>query len=154
MNLNKVLLIGRLTADPELRSTSSGNPVASFSVATNRVWTNKTGERQEATEFHNVVVWGRQAETTHQFLKKGALVLIEGRLQTRSWEGRDGQSKRTTEVIAERVQFGPRAGGSATSFGEQKPSTDAHSKEKDSQIPEISLNAEGEEIKGEDIFGE
>ncbi|KKM06946.1 hypothetical protein LCGC14_1738850, partial [marine sediment metagenome] len=102
MNLNKVLLIGRLTADPELRSTSSGNPVASFSVATNRVWTNKTGERQEATEFHNIVVWGRQAETTHQFLKKGALVLIEGRLQTRSWEGRDGQSRRTTEVIAER----------------------------------------------------
>lgn len=111
MNLNKVFVAGRLTADPELRTTPGGAHVISFGVATNRVWRDKAGERREETEFHNVVAWGRQAEVVSQFLKKGGLILVEGRLQTRSWEGKDGQTRRTTEVIAERIQLGPRTGG-------------------------------------------
>ena len=142
MNLNKVILIGRLTADPQLRTTPSGTSVTSFSVATNRVWTNKAGEKQENTEFHNIVVWGRQAEIVNQFLKKGALVMIEGRLQTRVWEGKDGQSRRTTEIIGERVQFGPRS-QSAQSGVSSSPQKEA--------VPEIALDEEGEEVKGKDI---
>ncbi|MEX0690057.1 MAG: single-stranded DNA-binding protein [Candidatus Paceibacterota bacterium] len=132
MNLNKVILIGRLTADPELRTTNSGNPVTSFSVATNRVWNGKDGQKNEETEFHNIVVWGRQAEVSSKFLAKGSLVMIEGRLQTRSWETKEGQTRRTTEVIAERVQFGPRS--SSTNSG---PSQSNNQKE---DLPEINLD--------------
>ncbi len=111
MNLNKVFLIGRLTADPDLRSTQSGQAVANFGLATNRVWNDKSGQRQENTEYHTVVVWGRQAEIVSQYLKKGSMALIEGRLQTRTWQDGQGQKRKTTEIIAERVQFGPRAAG-------------------------------------------
>jgi len=120
MDLNKVMLIGRLTADPELRTIPNGQSVATFGLATNRRWTDRDGQKQQSVEFHNIVVWGRQAETTSQFLKKGAMAYIEGRLQTRSWDGQDGQKRRTTEIVAERVQFGPRAmnpgGGGSPSF--------------------------------------
>ena len=111
MYLNKVFVFGNLTRDPELRSLPSGVQVTSFSVATNRVWKDKEGAKQEAAEFHNIVVFGRQAETSAQYLKKGSSVLIEGRLQTRSWES-DGVKKYRTEIVAERVQFGPRGSGS------------------------------------------
>lgn len=110
MYLNKAFIIGNLTRDPELRSLPSGVQVASFSVATNRVWRDKEGQKQESTEFHNIVVFGRQAETAAQYLKKGASVLVEGRLQTRSWDS-EGQKKYRTEIIADRVQFGPRGMG-------------------------------------------
>src|SRR3989344_1897520 len=113
MNLNKAFIAGRLTADPQLRQTTGGQAVASFSLATNRVWTDKAGAKQEAVEFHNIVVWGRQAEIVSKFLTKGALALVEGRLQTRDWEGKDGAKRKTTEIVAERVQFGPRAGGAS-----------------------------------------
>ncbi len=113
MNLNKVFLIGRLTADPQARSTPGGAQVTSFSIATNRTWTDKSGAKKEATEFHNVVVWGRQAEVAAKFLSRGSEVFIEGRLQTRSWEGKDGQSRKTTEIICERMQLGSRKGGAA-----------------------------------------
>src|SRR3989338_11710189 len=115
MNLNKVFVLGRLTADPQLRSTAGGAQVASFSVATNRVWNDASGAKKEAVEFHNIVIWGRQAEGASRFLTKGSLVLIEGRLQTRDWEGKDGQKRRTTEIICERMQLGPRPMGSKTS---------------------------------------
>ncbi|MBI2604136.1 MAG: single-stranded DNA-binding protein [Candidatus Harrisonbacteria bacterium] len=128
MNLNKVLIAGRLTADPQLRSTTSGQPVATFSVATNRVWTDKAGAKQEAVEFHNIVVWGRQAEIVSKFLTKGALVLLEGRLQTRSWDDKQGQKRKTTEIIAERIQFGPRASGGMQS-GARTPTSAAPSAE-------------------------
>jgi single-strand DNA-binding protein len=108
MNLNKVLIIGRLTADPQVRSTPGGTQVTSFSLATNRNWTDKSGAKKESTEFHNIVVWGRQAEVAAKFLTKGSEVYIEGRLQTRSWEGKDGQSRKTTEIICERMQLGSR----------------------------------------------
>src|SRR3989338_4120756 len=115
MNLNKVFILGRLTGDPQLRSTANGTQVASFSVATNRVWNDPSGAKKEAVEFHNVVVWGRQAEVASRFLVKGSLVLIEGRLQTREWEGKDGQKRRTTEIICERLQLGPRPSGARLS---------------------------------------
>jgi len=108
-NLNKVMLIGRLTRDPEMRYTPSGQPVTSFSIATNRYGGGTEGEKREFTDYHNIVAWniGRRnlAEIVAQYTRKGSLVYVEGRLQTRSWEGQDGQKRRTTEVVANDVQF-------------------------------------------------
>lgn len=118
MNLNKVFLLGRLTADPQLRMTAAGKPVATFSVATNRIWVNQQGQRQEETQYHNIVVWGRQAEVANQFLRKGGLVLVEGRLQTRTWQDQQGQNRKTTEIVADRLQLGPRAAGASGGFNE------------------------------------
>lgn len=113
MYFNKAIIIGNLTRDPELRSTPGGVQVANIGIATNRVWKDKSGAKQESTDYHNVVVFGRQAETAAQYLRKGASVMVEGRLQTRSWEGQDGKKNYRTEIVADRVQFGPRRDGSA-----------------------------------------
>lgn len=111
MNLNKVILIGRLTQDPEARTTPSGQNVTTLNIATNRVWTDASG-RKEATEFHRVVAWGKLGDIASNYLKKGALVMIEGRLQTRSWDDKQtGQKRYMTEIIAENLQMGPRAAG-------------------------------------------
>ncbi len=139
MYLNKVFLIGNLTRDPELKSLPSGVQVASFGLATNRVWKDKDGQKQESTEFHNIVVFGRQAETTAQYLNKGSSVLIEGRLQTRSWES-DGQKKYRTEIIADRVQFGSRTGGGGTSTGSVEGEKNPSAKKEDIQYPEGEIN--------------
>lgn len=120
MYINKALIFGNLTRDPELKSLPSGNKVCSFGVATNRVWKDQSGAKKENTEFHNVVVFGRQAETTTQYLHKGNSVFIEGRLQTRSWDGTDGVKRYRTEIVADRVQFGPKGGGSGAGFGGEK----------------------------------
>ena len=120
MYLNKALLYGNLTRDPELRSLPSGMNVVNFSIATNRVFRDRDGKKQEQTDFHNVVVFGRQADTVSQYLKKGSSVFVEGRMQTRSWE-KEGQKMYRTEVVADRVQFGPRAGGGGGSRS-QEPS--------------------------------
>lgn len=104
-SLNKVLLIGNMTRDPELRYTPQGTAVCTFGVATNRSWTTEDGERKEDVEFHNVVVWQRLAEICSQFLSKGRQVYIEGRLSTREWEAQDGTKRRTTEVVANEVIF-------------------------------------------------
>ncbi len=111
MYLNKAIIAGNLTQDPELKSLPSGVQVTNFSVATNQVYTDRDGNRQEKAEFHNVAVFGRQAENSAQYLSKGRQVLVEGRLQTRSWEGPDGNKRYRTEIIADRVQFGPPSGG-------------------------------------------
>jgi single-strand DNA-binding protein len=109
MNLNKAMLIGRLTRDPEMRYTQSGTAMTRFGIATNRYGTGPDGERKEFTDFHNVVAWNQGkrnlAEICAQYLKKGSMVYVEGRLQTRSWEGQDGQKKTTTEINAQDVQF-------------------------------------------------
>lgn len=121
MYFNRAILIGNLTRDPELRSLPSGIQVASLSLATNRVWKDKNGAKQESVDYHNIVVFGRQAETAAQFLRKGSSILAEGRMQTRSWEGADGQKKYRTEVVADRIQFGPRpAGAGAPSAPKEK----------------------------------
>lgn len=105
MNLNKVIIYGNLTRDPELRTLPSGGQVASLSVATNRTYKDKGGVKQEQTEFHNVVAFGKQAELLGQYVKKGKALLIEGRLQTRSWD-KDGVKQYRTEIIMEQFQFG------------------------------------------------
>ncbi len=110
MYINKAMVFGNLTRDPELKSLPSGMNVCSFSVATNRVYNDRDGNKQEQVDYHNIAVFGRQAETSAQYLKKGSSAYIEGRLQTRSWE-KDGVKQYRTEIIADRVQFGPRPGG-------------------------------------------
>ncbi len=112
MYLNKAYVIGNLTRDPELKALPSGTKVCSFSVATNRVYKDKDGQRQEAVDYHNIVVFGRTAELVAQYLKKGSQALVEGRMQTRSWDGTDGQKKYRTEIVADTVQFGSRPSGS------------------------------------------
>jgi single-strand DNA-binding protein len=113
MYLNKAMIIGNLTRDPELKSLPSGVQVSSFGVATNSVWRDKDGNKKEDTQYHNIVVFGRQAETVSQYLRKGSSVLVEGRIQTRSWEGQDGKKNYRTEIVADRVQFGPKSSGSS-----------------------------------------
>lgn len=117
LNLNKVFIIGRLTQDPEMRSTSTGQNVTTLNMATNRVWTDKSGQKQEAVEYHRVIAWARLGEIANQYLKKGGLVMIEGRLQTRSWTDQNNNKKYTTEIIAENLQLGPRTVGAADSSG-------------------------------------
>ena len=104
-SLNKVMLIGRLGRDPELRYTQSGSPVANFSMATDESYTDRDGNRVDRTEWHRVVVWSRQAEAVSNYLRKGSLVYVEGRIQTNKWEDRDGQTRYTIEIRADRVQF-------------------------------------------------
>lgn len=160
MYLNKALIIGNLTRDPEVKALPSGINVATFGVATNRVWKDKNGAKQENTDFHNVVVFGRQAETVGQYLKKGASVLVEGRMQTRSWDAQDGTKKYRTEIVADRVQFGPRReGGAAGSFGGDAGPSDATAKggkkagkgKVDNEGAIDSIEYPSEEINPEDI---
>lgn len=147
MNLNKVFILGRLTDNPQLRSTPSGHQVATFSIATNRIWNRKNdGQRQVDVQYHNVVVWNRQAEIASQFLTKGSLVLIEGRLQTRTWQDRQGQNRRTTEIVCERMQLGPRP----TEGGKTPEAKETEiAEETNKELPEINID-EGE-IKPEDL---
>lgn len=135
MSLNKVMLIGRLGNDPDLRYTQGGQAVANFNIATNERWTDKSGQSQERTEWHRIVVWGRQAENCEKYLSKGRNVFVEGRLQTREWETKEGEKRKTTEITAQNVQFldgggaNPNAGGGQRSYdsapsqggGNQKP---------------------------------
>ncbi|MBI2607376.1 MAG: single-stranded DNA-binding protein [Candidatus Doudnabacteria bacterium] len=115
MDLNKAQIIGRLTRDPEVRTTPNGASVASFGVATNFTWTNQQGQKQEQVEFHNVVAWRKLAEIIGQYLKKGAKVYIEGRLQTRTWEGNDGQKRNRTEIVADNmIMLDSKGSGGAT----------------------------------------
>lgn len=114
MYLNKAMVFGNLTRDPELRALPSGSQVCSFSIATNRTYKKQDGSKAEEVEYHNIVVFGRQAETCAQYLKKGSSAYVEGRLRTRSWD-KDGQKQYRTEINADTVQFGPRSGGSGAS---------------------------------------
>ncbi len=143
MNLNKVFLLGRLTRDPEVKTTPNGQMVCTFGLATNRVWKNQDKEKQEQTEFHNIVLWQRLAEIASQYLQKGSLVLIEGRLQTRSWEDQSGTKKYKTEIVAENIQMGPKqAGASQQASNPQK-------EDKKEEIPVI--DEDEEEINVNDI---
>jgi single-strand DNA-binding protein len=105
MSVNKVILLGRLGQDPELKYTPGGSPVCNFSLATTESWTDKSGQKQEKTEWHRVVVWGKLAELCNQYLAKGRQAFLEGRLQTRSWDDKDGNKRYTTEILASTVQF-------------------------------------------------
>lgn len=139
MNLNKVFLIGRMASDPEFRTTPGGQEVATLRIATNRVWVNQSsGQKNEATEFHSVVTWGRLAQIANQYLAKGSLVMIEGRLQTRSWEGQDGIKRYRTEIVAEGLQLGPKKQSPAPAqAAESKEDSPAGAPAKD-EIPVVN----------------
>ena len=143
MYLNKAIIIGNLTRDPEIKSLPSGVKVASFSVATNRVWKDKNGAKQESVDYHNVVVFGRQAEVVGQYMKKGSSILVEGRMQTRSWDDAGGSKKYRTEIIADRVQFGPRKEGGAPGSYASSPAPQDDKKALDTiEYPEEEINPE------------
>lgn len=155
MNVNKVLLVGRLTRDPELRTTPSGQTVTSIGLATNRFWKDKSGQRQDKTEFHNVVLWGRLAEIAGQYLTKGQEAFIEGRLETRSYTGKDGVERKATDIVAENLQMGSKAGASGTSASGNynqatKPTTTSNNNSAEN-IPTINLDEEQGEIRLEDV---
>jgi single-strand DNA-binding protein len=140
MNLNKVIIIGNMASDPELRSTPSGQSVCNFRIATNRIWKDRnTNQQQKETEFHTIVAWGRLAEIASQFLTKGGLAMIEGRLRTRSWQDQTGVKKFRTEIVAERLQLGPKTG--AKSF----PQDNMEAPEPVNQKDDIPVIEEGEE---------
>lgn len=143
MYLNKALLYGNLTRDPEVRALPSGQQVATFGLATNRTFRNKEGQQQEQTEFHNIVAFGRTAEVMGQYLKKGRPVFIEGRIQTRSWDS-EGQKKYRTEIVVDNFQFGPQAGGVAGTFdkGGDEGSQDTGGSNDSIQYPDEEINPE------------
>lgn len=150
MAVNKVIIIGNLGADPELRYTQTGQAVANLRIATNERWTDKDGQAQERTEWHRVVVWGRQAENCEKYLSKGRQVYIEGKLQTRDWDDRDGNKRYTTEIVAQNVQFlsggsgagggggysgGGGGGGGSQDYGDPGPAADYDQSFNDDDIP-------------------
>ncbi len=146
MNLNRVILIGNMTRDPELRTLPSGQPVVNFGLATNRMWKGKDGSQQKHTEFHNVVMFGRLAEITHQYLKKGSSLMIEGRIQTRSWQGQDGVKRFKTEIVAENMQMGPKNRSSEPANQTQNEENEHNQEEKQGgemptvEYPEDEIN--------------
>jgi single-strand DNA-binding protein len=121
-SVNKVILVGNLGRDPETRYTASGDPITNVSIATTDTWKDKSGEKQEKTEWHRVAFFGKLAEIAGEYLKKGSQVYVEGRLQTRKWQDKDGQDKYTTEIVADRMQMlGSRAGSGGGSSGGGEP---------------------------------
>ncbi|MDO8474240.1 MAG: single-stranded DNA-binding protein [bacterium] len=147
MNVNIVILVGRLTDNPESRTTPGGQQVCSFRMATNRAWTDRQGTKQERVEYHTVIAWRRLAEIASQYLAKGGLVFVEGHLETRSWQGADGSKKYRTEIIADRLQLGPKSGGGTMS-------SESNQKKEKEEAPiqeEIPIIEENQEIDVKDI---
>ena len=134
-SVNKAIILGNLGRDPEVRQTASGKAVTTLRVATNESWVDQSGERQERTEWHSIVVWGRQAENCAQYLRKGRTVYVEGRLQTRKWQDKEGGDRYSTEIVADRVQFigGGRDAGAAA--GQEFGQADVGSPANDDDIP-------------------
>jgi single-strand DNA-binding protein len=148
MYLNKAMVYGNLTRDPEMKALPSGMQVCSFSLATNRVYNDRDGKRQEAVDYHNIVVFGKQAENCAKYLTKGSSTYVEGRMQTRSWD-KDGQKQYRTEVIADRVQFGPKGGSTSGAPASESASTGKGTSDNrsESALPDYPE----EEINPEDI---
>ena len=163
MSLNRAQLIGNITRDPELRQIPGGQSVATFSVATNFTWTDSNGQRQEKAEFHNVVAWRKLAEIVGQYMKKGTKVYVEGRMQTREWEGEDGVKRYRTEIVADNIIMLDRKGGTVDGMemassnfeahaprkqGSLNPSSSQSTKEKDSSVETVVTE---EEVTIEDL---
>jgi len=147
MDLNKVMLIGNLTRDPEMRMTPSGQSVSTFSVATNRKWKGNDGETKDDAQFHEIVIWGKLAEIAEQYLSKGKKIYIEGRLQTRNWEGQDGVKRNKTEIVATDLIMLDRKGDGASDFSQVTQDTKINKKEEkeekedvDPAIEEVNLD--------------
>lgn len=150
-SLNKVLLIGNLTRDPELRYTPQGTAVCTFGLATNRSWTTEDGEKKEDAEFHTIVCWAKLAEICAQFLKKGSQAYVEGRLSTREWEGQDGNRRKTTEIVAESVIF-LGGGGASRQIEDIDIPADFGGRAASAEEPKASTKAEETPApEGEDI---
>ncbi|MFA6161693.1 MAG: single-stranded DNA-binding protein [Patescibacteria group bacterium] len=145
MSLNRATIIGNLTRDPEMRTTTSGQSVVNFSVATSSQWTDAAGQRQERTEYHPIVAWGKLAEICHQYLGKGRKVYIEGRLQTREWETPDAQKRQRTEIVADNMIMLDKAGqgGAVAPTTVRTPD--------DSPVPQVEPGVGDQEIRIEDI---
>jgi len=148
MNLNKAFVLGNVTRDPEVRNLPSGQQVTSFSIATNRFYTSQAGEKKQEAEFHNVVCFGKLADISARYLTRGSLVLIEGRIKTRNWMNKEGVKQYKTEIIAETMQLGPRAGGAAgapganSNFGKSsfQPKPEPEQEMRQEEIPIIEEN--------------
>lgn len=158
MNLNKAMIIGNITRDPEIRTTPQGTTVASFSVATNQVWNDAQGQKQERAEFHNVVAWRKLAEIIGQYLKKGSKVYIEGRLQTRDWTGQDGVKRYRTEIVADNMimldsRGGSMGGGASQEYSQPAPTEEIPTIEEGMPTSQPQQPSQGgsDEIKLEDI---
>lgn len=139
MNVNKAIIVGRLTRAPESRTTPAGQVVCSFSMATSRTWKTSGGEKQEKTEYHNIVAWGKLAELCQTYLIKGQMVYIEGRIETRSWEGPDGTKRNRTEIVAETLKFGPKPKGVniGASASSEEPTTEETPPEEEINVEEV-----------------
>lgn len=147
MSVNKVILVGRLGRDPETRYTSAGQAVCNFTMATDETYKDRAGERQKRTEWHRIVVWGKQAEIAQQYMKKGSLIFLEGRLQTRQWDDKEGQKRSTTEIVATNFRF---LGGRGEGGGQGAPNlseADSHHPAPSSDEP----SGAGPELSDEDI---
>lgn len=153
MNLNKAMVIGRLTRDPEVKALPSGAKVASMSLAVNHTYKDKSGAKQENTEFINVVVFGQSAENAGQYLRKGQEVYVEGRIQTRSWDAPDGTKRYRTELVAERVQFGAKAGNSEGTVASKPAYTKKEERSSAPSAPAVqdTIDYPEEEINPDDI---
>ncbi len=144
MYINKAIIYGNLTRDPELKSLPSGAPVCEFGVATNRVWKDKNGARQESVDYHNIVVFSKQAEVIKQYLHKGSPIFLEGRIQNRSWDAPDGAKRYKSEIVVERFQFGPKSGGNTAVAAPASAGSSGVAKEEAPAIeyPEEEINSE------------
>jgi len=169
MNVNKAILVGRVTRDPDVRNTASGQAVANIGLATNSFWTDKAGQKQEKTEFHNIVFWGRLAEIAGQYLIKGQEAYVEGRIESRTYTGKDGVERKVTEIVAENMQLGSRPRGAeynassaaqssqSNRSGQAQPQAQNQNQPKnkaqapDENIPTINLDDEQDEVKIEDV---
>lgn len=150
MNVNKAIIVGNITRDPELKSLPSGQQVASFSVATNEVFKGSDGQKQERTEFHNIVAWGKTAENIAQYMRKGSQIYIEGKIQTRSWE-KDGEKKYRTEIVALNVQFGAKPKGEGSSPRKSEDDDWGEFNDEPAAPARASGSTDGGEINPEDI---
>ncbi|HXN73832.1 MAG TPA: single-stranded DNA-binding protein [Candidatus Acidoferrales bacterium] len=154
MSVNKVILVGRLGRDPETRYTGGGQAVANFSLATDETYKDKSGERQKRTEWHKIVVWGKQAEIAQQYLKKGSLIFVEGRIQSREWQDKEGQKRTSFEIVANNFRMlGGRADGAAAGAGSSHTGAQGRASDPDMEggpmLEEPSVS--GPEISDEDI---
>ena len=147
-NLNKVMLIGRLGQDPEIRYTQSGSAVANFSIATNEFWTDKQGEKKEKTDWHNIVAWSKQADLVQSYLKKGSQVYIEGKIQNNDWEDQEGKKHYKTEIVVTSIQFLD----SKITEKDGQPNYSTNSTEQTTSAEEIEFEKSNDTKKGEDYI--
>ncbi|XLQ20720.1 MAG: single-stranded DNA-binding protein [Candidatus Moraniibacteriota bacterium] len=158
MNVNKAIVVGRLTRDPEKRTTQTGQSITNFSVATSSKWKGQDGQQNEKTEFHNVIAWGKRGEVIAQYMTKGQEIYVEGRLETSSWDDKDtGKKMYRTEIVMENFEFGAKAGagggGQQGGYNNNQNTAPAAAPEqpKEEEIPTINLDDEADEVKIEDV---